>query len=53
VHRLVALAAVHENQVQVGVVLPLLAHEGLQRNAAVGVVRDEGDVLHLGIQRAD
>ena len=33
--------------------LPLLAHESLQRDAAVGVVRDEGDVLHLGIQRAD
>ena len=53
VHRLVTVAAVHEDQIQIGIVLPLLAHESLQRNAAVGVVRNESDVLHLRIERTD
>ena len=47
------LAAVHQHEIQVGVVLPLLAYERLQRNAAVGIVGHQGDVLHLGIERTD
>ena len=51
--RLLPLAAVHQHEIQVGVVLPLRAHERLQRNAAVGIVGHQSDVLHLGIKRTD
>ena len=52
-HRIIPLAAVHQHEIQVGVVLPLRAHERLQRNAAVGIVGHQSDVLHLGIKRTD
>ena len=50
---LVAVAAVHQHKIQVGIILHLLTHERLQRDAAVGVVRDKREVLHLRIERAD
>ncbi|MFQ7503291.1 MAG: hypothetical protein ACLRMJ_09625 [Alistipes finegoldii] len=49
----VAVAAVHQHKIQVGIILHLLTHERLQRDAAVGVVRDKREVLHLRIERAD
>ena len=52
-HRLVPFAAVHQHKVHVGIVLHLLAHECLERNTPVGVIRDEGDVLGLGEKRTD
>ena len=50
---LVAVAAVHQHKIQVGIILHLLTHERLQRDAAVGVVRNKGDVLDFGIERTD
>ncbi len=51
---LIAPAAVNKHQIEVGIVpFEGPADERLQRDAAVGVVRNERNGFHLGIERAD